>query len=129
MKPSFVLNRYEVISCSYIRNENEGEYQCSIKFDPSILRSEDNPDEHIVEIKTTVTGLADIELTVAGYFTSTGLLHEEDIESSIMFTSLHLLIPFIRSYIHTISCQDGRPAVMVPVINVMHLLSPVEDSN
>jgi methylaspartate ammonia-lyase len=46
-----------------------------------------------------------------------------DIQEALLFSSLFLLIPFIRSYIHTISCQDGRPAVIVPVINVTHLLN------
>lgn len=123
MQASFKLERYEVISCSYIRNIIEGEYQGSFRLDPLIQRSEEDPEKFRVEIKTDVTGLADIELTIAGYFTSTGLLNEEELEEAILFSSLHLLIPFIRSYIHTISCQDGRDAVMIPVINVADLLT------
>lgn len=122
MQASFELERYEVISCSYIRNEVEGEYQGSMRFEPLIQRSEDDSDKFRVEIKTKVTGLADIEVVVAGYFASTSLLDDDVIDEAILFSSLHLLIPFIRSYIHTISCQDGRPAVVLPVINVGDLL-------
>ena len=106
MQASFELDRYEVISCSYKRNQVEGEYQGSLRFDPLIQKSEEDSKKYRVEIKATVSGLADIELVI----------------------SLHLLIPFIRSFIHTISCQDGQPAVIIPVINVADLLTaPVLD--
>lgn len=131
MQPSFVLNKYEVISCSYKKNVMVGKGKCeyTINFAPHVRRSEDEPEKFKVEIITTLTGLADVELVVAGYFTSTGLLDEEQLESAILFSSLHLLIPFIRSYIHTISCQDGRPAIVVPVINVADLLPVSEQSD
>ncbi len=128
MQASFELDRYEVISCSYKRNQVEGEYQGSLRFDPLIQKSEEDSKKYRVEIKATVSGLADIELVIAGYFTSTGLLDEAIIEETLLFSSLHLLIPFIRSFIHTISCQDGQPAVIIPVINVADLLTaPVLD--
>ena len=126
MQPSFKLERYEIISCSYMRNEVEGDYQGSIRFDPIIQKDEGDPNNIRVEIKTTVGGLADIELTIAGYFTSTSLVDGENINEAMLFSGLHLLIPYIRSYIHTISCQDGRPPVMIPVINVIDLLKTEE---
>ncbi|MGI6507169.1 MAG: hypothetical protein ACOX4A_02120 [Saccharofermentanales bacterium] len=124
MQPSFELDKYEIISCTYKRNEPEGDRQeGSVNFEYLAQRGEEDPSKFRVEIKTTLKGLADIELVIAGYFTSTGLLDESDIQEALLFSSLFLLIPFIRSYIHTISCQDGRPAVIVPVINVTHLLN------
>ena len=122
MQPSFELDKYEIVSCTYERNEIEGAYQGKINFDHSVQHGEDNPNKFKVEIKTTLSGLADIELVVAGYFTSTGLLSDDEIPGALLFSSLYLLLPFIRSYIHTISCQDGRSAVMVPVINVGDLI-------
>lgn len=131
MQPSFVLDNYEVISCSYRKNlvGSGGECENTINFAPRIQRSKDEPEKIKVEIQTTLAGIADVELVVVGYFTSTRLLDEEQLESAILFSSLHLLIPFIRSYIHTISCQDGRPAVVVPVISVADLLSTSEQSS
>lgn len=130
MQPSFVLNKYEVVSCSYRRNVIEAGEKCenTINFSPTVDRSSDEPDKFKVKIKTTLTGLADIELLVVGYFTSTGLLEEEQLEDAILFSSLHMLIPFIRSFILAISCQDGRQAVVVPVINVADLFSIPEQS-
>ncbi len=129
MQPSFNFDKYEILSCSYSRNEVDGEYQGAITFEPIIQRAEEDPRKFRVEIKTVLTGLADIELVIAGYFTSTGLLKEEETEDAIVFSGLYLLMPYIRSFIHTISCQDGRAPITIPVINVEQLLSAPEIGN
>lgn len=128
MQPSFELDNYEIVSCSYRRNDVSGEVRGSIGFKQLIQRLEDNPDKYRVQITTIVSGIADIELVVAGYFTSTGLLDEDEVDSAIQFSGMYILLPFIRSYIQTVSCQDGRQPVTIPIINVGDLLSSNGDT-
>lgn len=122
MYSSLRLDWYEIVSCSYKKIEVKDSGEGKIKINQQIFQAEEDPEKWMMQLKTVVRGIADIEIVINGHFTIPSSLDKKE-QGRFPYVALHLLFPFVRSYIHTISCQDGRDGIMLPVFNTAQLLS------
>lgn len=126
MKPSFNFDGYEIISCNYSR-KNEDVDHGEIGFESNIAKNEEDKNKFRYTLNISITGSANIELVIAGYFTATDLLKEDELMEGLKFTGMYILLPFARSFICTITGQDGRSPIIIPLINVGELIAESEE--
>lgn len=129
MSAAFQLEGYKIEKLIYENNPLFEGDELQLIVTPTIEHHEDDDSRFRYTVDMTVTCTANIHIVIYGYFTSTGVYKDDEVDNALLYVGLATLMPYIRSILSTVTALDMGKQLILPLFNINELLSSENNVN